>query len=105
MIVVAISVFGLIVWSVLLWKGLRHLRRERLQAKRTWQGDLYETVRNKRAVALFALWSLVLSYTLTTAQYVDSSWIDFSRVVGVTERILLLVCGLWIFFGPGEKVV
>jgi hypothetical protein len=105
MIVVLISVMGLAIWTYLFWIGLKRLRAERLtQEKRPWFGDMYRLSRNKRAVAMFALWSLVASYTLTTAQYINLDWIEFSRIVGVSERVIIIVCGLWIWLGPGDRL-
>jgi predicted MFS family arabinose efflux permease len=101
MIVVLLAVLGLTVWTYLFWVGLNRLRMERLKAQHVH--DRYRLVRNKRAVSMFMTWSLVFAYTLSSVSFLDVGLVEFSRFVRVTESIVIVVCGLWILFGPEER--
>jgi len=94
MIVFIVSLVLLVNWTVIIWQGLRMLQREQQAAtKRPW-GDHFVSERNRRAVYAFVFWSTIVTFFVTSAQYVDIRFLELARIAGTTERFLLLVASL-----------
>lgn len=88
--------FGVTSWIA--WQRLMALRSERQQAVESWAHDPYVKERNRRAVLLFAMWSMTLSLLIGSLVYVDISYQDISRTAGLTERVILLIIAITLLF-------
>lgn len=98
MIVFLASLALFLIVSFLVWKRLMKLRGERKEAELYGRRDLWVKERNRRAVLLFALWSISVNLLLGSLSYIDIRFLDLARLAGLVERVVLFIVAITLLF-------